>query len=215
MGLPTTGRFLSDAEWAIATDVFGDTLPSRWRIVITDGTGAGNSPFTIPTSALSLTTIPCALQAALSSVAIQVLGGRDGWVAQQMNRTGFTCTGGLLSSITSMVNLGFIVSIGPAAYPDMSRDVSDLLVHEMTHVRQGKNSLSATTFVNNSLMHQCRASLFGASRNGAYDFPPGQRWSTYNVKQQAAIVEKWFTEGRRTDHALYPYIRDFVRKGKT
>jgi hypothetical protein len=215
MRVPTAGRFLSDAEWTIVTGVFGDTLPSRWRILVTNGSGGGDAAFTIPTSAISMATIPAAVQAALSSLVVEVLGGRDGWVARQMNRVGSVGAGSMLSTVTGMVNLGYIMSIGPTAYPDLSRDFSWLLVHETAHVWQGKNSRSANTYVNNSIMHQCRASIFGAGRGAAYDFTPGQPWSSYNVEQQARIIDLWFHQGQRSDHPSFPYIRDYVRRGRT
>jgi len=41
---------MSLPEYDIVTRVFGDTLPYRFRIIITDGAGLDNRPFTIPTS---------------------------------------------------------------------------------------------------------------------------------------------------------------------
>lgn len=215
MTAPTSARFLTDAEWTILTEVFGDTLPSRRRILITNGLGAGNAPFTIPTSAISLSTIPAAIQAALTSLVVQYLGGQDGMLARAINTVGSVGPGALLNSALGVVNLGYLVSVGPAAYPDLSGMYRKLLVHELAHVWQGKNSTSANTFVVNSIMHQCRASIFGSDRGGAYDFTAGQPWSSYNTEQQASIIEAWFAAGKREDDPYFPYIRDFVRKGKT
>ncbi len=215
MAIPTKARFLTQTEWDILTGVFGDTLPFRQRILITNGLGGGDAPFTIPTSAISVATIPAAVQAALSSLAIQYLGGQDGLLARTMNRSGFTGPMAMLSQVTSLVNLGYLVNVGPTPFQDMSGTHKNLLVHELAHVWQGKNSTAATTYVVNSIMHQCRASIFGSSRNGAYDYPAGQSWSSYNTEQQASIIEHWFESGKPESGPLWPYIRDYVRKGKT
>jgi hypothetical protein len=47
---PTKYREMSASEYSIVTGVFGNTLPSRMRIIITDGAGMDGRAFTIPTS---------------------------------------------------------------------------------------------------------------------------------------------------------------------
>lgn len=222
MKAPTAARLLNDKEWAILESVYKGTLPSRYRILITDGLGGGDRPFTIPTSALSALTLPAAAQAAYAGFVASKLGGLGDFMAKASNVTGFSGALALPSQFAGMVNLGYIVSVGPKYYADMSRDYPNptavhwyrkLLVHELAHVWQGKNSKSSMTFVTNSILSQCKAVGDGDGHGGAYDFTPGGRWSTYNIEQQAEIIEKWYVEGMKESGDLWPYIRDYVRKG--
>jgi hypothetical protein len=112
---------------------------------------------------------------------------------------------GLLGSIT---NLGYIMSVGQVAYRGMSSSNQDLLVHETAHVWQGKNSTFALSYVFGSAISQC------IQGTGAYSYTAGQAWGSYNPEQQASIIEDWYKAGESGAHALYPYIRDYVRKGK-
>ena len=182
ISVPTKARFMNHAEYAIVSRVMGDTLPYRIRIIITDGAGVDNRPFTIPTSLVG-----------------PILGS-----AAAPFMAPIFALGGYLSSI---VNLGYLMNVG-TAYPDMSSANNDLLVHETTHVWQGKNSVFAQSYVYNSCLNQC---LLGSS---AYNFVAGKSWSSYNVEQQASIVEKWFHDGENESGDLWGYIRDDVRKGK-
>jgi hypothetical protein len=93
------------------------------------------------------------------------------------------------------------------AYSDMSSSNTDLLVHESTHVWQGKNSLFAQSYVYDSCISQC------IRGTGAYRYSAGSSWSSYNVEQQASIVEDWYVSGEPTSGNLWPYIRDHVREG--
>lgn len=222
MKAPTAARLLNDKEWAILESVYGTTLPSRYRILITNGLGGGDRPFTLPTSAFSALTLPAAIQSAYSGFILSKLGGIGDQMSKLSNVTGFAGGLALPSQVAGMVNLGYVVSVGPERYIDMSRDYPNpsarwwyrkLLVHELAHVWQGKNSKSSMTFVTNSVLNQCKAVGEGDGHGGAYDFKPGQRWSTYNAEQQAEIIEKWYIEGMKESGDLWPYIRDYVRKG--
>ena len=174
---------MNSAEYKIVTRVMGDTLPYRYRIIITNGAGVDNRPFTIPTSLVG--TI-------LGSAAAPFLAP-------------IIALGGYLSSI---VNLAYLMNVG-TAYSDMSSANTDLLVHETTHVWQGKNSVFAQSYVYSSCISQC---LLGS---GAYDFAAGKAWNSYNVEQQASIVEKWFHDGENESGDLWGYISENVRKGKS
>jgi hypothetical protein len=218
MKLPTAARFPNPQEWEIVEMVFtGKTLPFRNRVLIMNGLGAGGAPFTIPTAALSVATLPAALSAAMSGLAVAIFGGRDGALARGSNRLGLPSLGTLGAQVLGIVNLGYLINVGPTNYPNLtaSETARALLVHEMTHVWQGRNSASSTTYLYNSILHQCTASASGPSRGGAYRFTEGQPWSTYNAEQQAKIIETWYVEGASPDHALFPYIRDKVRNGIT
>jgi len=181
IAVPTSARCMSSDEYDIVKDVFGDTLPFRVRIIITNGLGGYRRPFTIPTSLVTT-----------------ILGAAaTGFLAPVTATLGY---------LTSFMNLGYLMNVG-SAYPDMSKSNTDLLVHETTHVWQGKNSILAQSFVYNSAINQC---LRGT---GAYSYTAGQAWSSYNVEQQASIVEQWYKNGKPTSGDLWPYIRDQVRKG--
>ena len=213
MQAPTQARFLNQPEWDILQQVYQGTLPLRYRIMITNGLGGGNRPFSIPTAAISMLTIPAAAQAAYSGLITANLGRLGAGLNALSNATGFMGIAALPSQAAGTVNLGYIVSVGPAAYPDMSINNRDLLVHELAHVWQGSNARSSTTYVANSIMNQCRSDLTIGGTKSAYDFTPGNNWRTYNAEQQASIIEKWFVDGMATSGDLWPYIRDYVRKG--
>jgi hypothetical protein len=180
-------RQLNDQEWQIVQQVFGDTLPYRWRILVTSSTGAGGAPFTIPTSAISVLTITLP------------------WYAE----------------LGSAVNAGYIMNVGSFGDDDMSAssEGSSLLVHEMTHVWQGKNSVFSLTYVYNSLYNQCKGMIAAKGslegRNSAYNIDRTNlgAWSDYNAEQQANIVETWYKEGMDESSDLFQFISDNVRQG--
>lgn len=181
--IPTSVRLMSNAEYQIVQRVFGNTLPWRQRIIVTNGAGAQNRPFTIPTSL------------------IRVLLGAAA--------TGFLAPiTAAVGSLTTFINLGYVMNVG-SAYSSLDSTHQDLLVHETAHVWQGKNSTLAMSYVFNSCLNQC---LRGSA---AYNYTAGQNWSSYNVEQQASIVEDWFKSGEPTSGALWGYIDNYVRKGIT
>jgi hypothetical protein len=169
---------MNTPEYAIVSRVFGDTLPWRIRIIITNGLGKDNRPFCIPTSLL--TSLPAALA------------------------TGFAAV--LIGELASFVNFGYLVNVG-SDYEDMSSSNQNLLVHETTHVWQGKNSVFAMTYVFESAISQCIHGL------NAYSYTAGSEWSSYNPEQQADIVEDWYAAGEPETGDLWGYIRDHVREG--
>jgi len=176
--IPSKARIMNLTEYEIVTRVFDDTLPYRFRIIITNGAGLDDRPFTIPTSLV--TTL-------LGTAATGFLGVAAGY-------------------LTSFINAAYLMNVG-SAYPDMSSSNTDLLVHETAHVWQGKNSAFSLSYVFNSCISQC---IRGGS---AYSYTAGSAWSSYNVEQQASIVEDWFGAGEPTSGDLWGYIRDHVRKG--
>jgi hypothetical protein len=182
ISLPTTARFMSVDEYAIVSRVMGATLPYRYRIIITDGAGLDNRPFTIPTS---LVTTILGTAAAPFLAPVIALGGYLG----------------------SAINLAYLINVG-SAYLDMSSSNTELLVHETTHVWQGKNSYLALSYVFDSCISQC------IRGSGAYGYTAGSNWYSYNAEQQASIVEDWFVSGEPTSGALWDYIRDYVRQGR-
>ena len=215
MRAPRQARWPLDSEWTILTRVFGSTLPFRQRIFITDGLGGADAPFTIPTSAISA--LPAVFASALGGT---LLGGPAGAALS-------AAITGAAAYLLSAVNLAYIVSVGPGPYPDISSGTytvgsytlerNHLLVHELTHVWQGKNSIFSLSYVISSAYNQCRGMLSGggvSGRSAAYSYMPLQAWSAYNAEQQASLVEAWFAAGEPTSGDLYPYIRDYVRRGR-
>jgi hypothetical protein len=91
-----------------------------------------------------------------------------------------------------------------------ARRPGDILIHELTHVWQGVHGSTCFSYAINSLYHQAKSFFGGGSRDGAYDFTPGQPWDSYNAEQQASIVETWFANGSSSTDALFPYITDTI-----
>ncbi len=123
-----------------------------------------------------------------------------------MPATGFF--GGVaLGYLASAINLAYLINVGDD-YDKLSGTNQRLLVHETMHVWQGKNSTFALSYVYNSIYNQCVA-------GNAYDYKSkiGDSWDTFNVEQQASIVDTWFDNGEKESDALFPYIKDHVRKG--
>jgi len=107
--------------------------------------------------------------------------------------------------------INWLMNMASGYCPDLASSDPGLLVHEMTHVWQGKNGATDENFMIESVLVQTTA---GAS---AYDYTIGMRWGQYNPEQQASLVPRWYVDGQREDERLdsrWPYIRDFVRKGR-
>jgi hypothetical protein len=100
----------------------------------------------------------------------------------------------------------YLINVG-ADYDTVGSSRLWLLVHETTHVWQGKNSSFGLSYIFNSLYNQA---LYGSA---AYQYTPGKPWKSYNVEQQATIVTDWFRMGQPPSGPLYPYIVNHVRKG--
>jgi hypothetical protein len=83
-------------------------------------------------------------------------------------------------------------------------DISELFIHEMTHVWQLFNGWSSGDLIRGTI---------NAHTIGSYDVKAGDAWDSYNTEQQATIVEKWHGGGKRTDSELFPYIKFIVRQG--
>jgi hypothetical protein len=174
--LPRRIRPMHPAEYQIVSRVFGNTLPYRIRILVTDGAGLDGRPFTIPTSLVSTLT---------------------GWEA--------TIFAVGLGPYAHFLNLAYLINVGDE-FVTLGTSSKDVLVHETAHVWQGNNSVLPSAYVFSSIINQC-------FRANAYAYEPGKRWSSYNVEQQASIVEDWFMSGESTSSVLYPYIVNHVRKG--
>ena len=64
----------------------------------------------------------------------------------------------------------------------------------------------------NSMFSQGRALIFHRDRDTRLRLHGRLAGGTsYNVEQQASMVEKWFEEGMRPEHELYTYIAENIR----
>ena len=105
----------------------------------------------------------------------------------------------------------YTINVG-GVYSSLASSAPRLLIHEIAHVWQGQHGVP---FMSNSAVHQTLSAIAnGGDVGGAYSFRPGTQWSTYNVEQQASIIEDWFGTGMSKGSNLYPYIRDNVRTGQ-
>lgn len=114
----------------------------------------------------------------------------------------------------------YILHMGPVGYTDSdsARDMPGfgmvrlIFVHELCHVWQGHHSTIRGGFMAKSLWAQLKSIVRTGNRNGAYDYTPGESWESYNVEQQANIVEDWFSNGSKDTDARYRYMRDNIWK---
>lgn len=219
--LPTQFRPIRHDEWKLVQDVFLDTLPFQFRVWIGDGVGGGGAAFTIPTSAIT----GALLTAGIANPFI--LGGPITSAPRAF--AGFAA--GVLGSD---INAGYLINVGPRYLPNLllDDDGKETLVHEMTHVWQSKHKLFALQTTLGAAAAQCAgmaASGGFSGRSRAYSYTvtsPLTPWGSFNPEQQAQIVEDWYRpfgvikfgvpgHGARASSPLFPYIRDYIRRGKT
>ena len=93
-------------------------------------------------------------------------------------------------------------------------DVRAAFVHELTHVWQGYHSGLGWEYMVRSMIAQGHAILVKGDRRRAYDYYPGAPWRSYNVEQQAVIVQDWYGNGMRPDDERYRYVADHIRAGR-
>lgn len=101
----------------------------------------------------------------------------------------------------------WVMHIGPAGYAG-GAGMLVTLVHELTHVWQGYNSLFFDTYMTRSFLVQTFMS-------DAYAYQPGEDWDDYNVEQQAKIVEDWYKYGRSQTDPRFRYIKNNIWPGIT
>jgi hypothetical protein len=102
------------------------------------------------------------------------------------------------------------VNLGPAAFADpLARP--GLLVHELVHVWQLAHAPVQAGWLLTAIATQA-ADLVG---HRAYELPPLDRpFRRMNPEQQAAVVERWFSDGMDESHERYPVVRDAIRRGR-
>ncbi|MGE5716528.1 MAG: carboxypeptidase-like regulatory domain-containing protein [Acidobacteriota bacterium] len=93
-------------------------------------------------------------------------------------------------------------------YPNVETRDFTLLMHELTHAWQSQHGKSM-------FLSGLGCQILDTVEGDAYSFGAGEAWGDYNIEQQASIVATWYGYGCRDFGKLWPYIRDYVRKGKT
>jgi outer membrane protein OmpA-like peptidoglycan-associated protein len=112
--------------------------------------------------------------------------------------------------------LKYFINIGEAVHWDLSDSkplnpavpgyherARDIFVHEMTHVWQFHRGDSVKM-----------RSIYAQHAGAGYKFTRGEPWHTYNVEQQAEVVEAWNRErkDRGEYDELFPYIHYIIRR---
>ncbi|MCS6873850.1 MAG: hypothetical protein N2Z23_00785 [Pyrinomonadaceae bacterium] len=184
MRFPTRFRFLSKQEHIIASEVFGKKVPSRRKIIITNGAGLGDRAFTIPFSLI--------LVLFMTLAAIPM-----GFIT--------TITVFITTVLSTSLNFGYFVNVGKA-YSNLDSTNQAILIHEMVHVLQGEESFFSISYVVNSCFYQI---LQGRK---AYCYVLGKKWKDYTAEQQAQIIEDWFRNGKMEDDVRRKYIDENLRK---
>jgi hypothetical protein len=114
----------------------------------------------------------------------------------------------------------YILHMGPIGFTSCSSlaemggfgMVKVVFIHELCHVWQGHHSQIKGGFMAKSIYAQLKSIVRTGDRNNAYTYTAGQAWDSYNVEQQANIVEDWFKNGQSKTDDLFRYIRDNIRK---
>lgn len=125
-----------------------------------------------------------------------------------------------MASVGSLVaarpRRSYFIYFGPGVYSDGAdtHATRNTFIHELTHVWQGCYRRFAWEFMVDSMLSQGRALVTTGRRSGAYEYTPGRPWRSYNVEQQAHIVQDWFAGGMSEDDVLFPYIENHIRRGR-
>jgi hypothetical protein len=101
----------------------------------------------------------------------------------------------------------YVLHLGPQGFANTlsAPRLQATFIHELTHVWQGYNHRFAWGYVLNSLWHQAVQGRL------AYRYVPGWPWRSYNVEQQAQLVQDWFAGGELPHDPLFSYIHDHIR----
>lgn len=181
-----THRLMSALERQKAKDVFKNSLPPAESIFLTNLSGLSGRAFVIPGSMV----FP-AITVALSSPATMPFA------------LGLQAIAGSIGP--AKLATGYLVNMG-GKYDTSKPGGMNTLIHELTHVWQGKHGSWQWAYVFNAIAAQ-------AGSGDPYAYTAGQKWNQYNPEQQAHIVEDWFATGMKTTSDLYRYIRDNIRPG--
>ncbi|HEX5706761.1 MAG TPA: hypothetical protein VFX96_05680 [Pyrinomonadaceae bacterium] len=120
------------------------------------------------------------------------------------------------SLIASRARRSYTIYFGPGVYRDGADTFAtrNTFIHELTHVWQGHYRRYAWEYMIDSMISQGHSIITTGDRDGAYEYRPGDPWDTYNVEQQAHMVQDWFANGMSEADELFTYIENHIRKGK-
>ncbi len=109
--------------------------------------------------------------------------------------------------ITTTPAAFYIINFGSSGYANAGTLANlPTFIHELTHVWQSFQQTFANGYIFNSLWHQ------SISGGGAYSYNLRQNWNSYNVEQQASIVEHWFSRDlMSTSSPRFTYIQNGIR----
>ena len=101
----------------------------------------------------------------------------------------------------------YMLNIGAKGFANaLASDQVATFIHELAHVWQSFNQTFSSAYIFNSLWHQA------ISNGAAYSYSPGQAWGSYNVEQQAHLVEDWFqADGMSPASSRFTYIQSNIR----
>ena len=125
-----------------------------------------------------------------------------------------------LASVSSLIPVrslrNYTIYFGPEVFRDGADQPGscDTFIHELTHVWQGYHGGLGWEYMVESMIAQGHAIITKGARHSAYDYVPGAAWDSYNVEQQALLVQDWFSNGMREDDKRYTYIADNIRAGR-
>ncbi|HEX8285064.1 MAG TPA: hypothetical protein VF588_17005 [Pyrinomonadaceae bacterium] len=111
----------------------------------------------------------------------------------------------------------YTIFFGPDPF-EKGADIPDhghVFIHELTHVWQGFHGVLGWEYMAQSMLAQGYAILTQGSRHKAYSYDPGAPWGSYNVEQQAFLVEHWYERGMNPADDRFPYIANHIRAGRT
>jgi len=142
------------------------------------------------------------------------IGNGLGFDGQPWTDTGPMSYPGLSEQLFYQINIGDAASADLTSnqsagcfVTDISGTVSDLLIHEMTHVWQYYTKGGMTG------RYRVWASSVRAPRSSYKPTPAGSwdSWDSLDVELQASIVEQWHHNGEQKSDFWYPYIKLVVR----
>jgi hypothetical protein len=106
----------------------------------------------------------------------------------------------------------YAINVGPDVYPDTTQNKSlsgfgkyrDIFIHEMTHVWQYYHGYAVVT-----------GSMWANTFGKGYDYTIewSDSWDSYNVEQQAHLVEDWFAKGMSKSDKRFLFIENIIREG--
>jgi outer membrane protein OmpA-like peptidoglycan-associated protein len=81
----------------------------------------------------------------------------------------------------------------------------NVFIHELTHVWQYSRPYAKA----GEIAARC---VYAQNIGAGYSYTAGSTWDSYNLEQQASIVEEWNRGDRKEDDPLFPYIHYLIRK---